>query len=49
MKKLAIDMNGKAPTDIQRDGDSLQVSVYRSYKKQFSLNGPIYTENVMHL
>lgn len=42
-------MNGKAPTDIQSDGNSPQVSVYRSYKKQLSLNGPINTENAMHL
>lgn len=42
-------MNGKAPTDIQRDGNSPQVSAYRSYKKQLSSYSPINTENAMNL
>lgn len=39
------DINGEAPTDIHRAGDSPQVSVFRPYKKQLSLNCPVYTEN----
>lgn len=39
------DINGKAPTDIQRAGESPQVSVFRTYKQHLSLNCPAYTEN----
>lgn len=39
------DVNGKVSDDIHKAGDSLQVSVLRSYRHQLSLNCPANTEN----